>query len=121
MAPPANNNPTAFLIMTVRYSFYCGLDTNGHDVDARAIVEDLAAQFFPDGHSIREERGRYLMRTTGEVINEDTLVVTWLCMDSDKLIGVGHKKANGFAAAVKDQTYQESVLVITEDVYAVFA
>lgn len=106
--------------MTVRYSFFCGLDTNGHDVNARAIVEDLAAQFFPDGHSIREERGRYLMRTTGEVINEDTLVVTWFCTDQQKLIGEGHTKAASFAAAVKDQCYQESVLVVTEHVDAVF-
>ena len=107
--------------MTVRYSFYCGLDTNGHDVDARAIVMEAAADFFPDGHSIREEKGRYLMRTTGEVIDEDTLVVTWMCTDQQKLIGEGHKKAAAFVSVVKDQCYQESVMVVTEDVFAVFA
>lgn len=91
--------------MTVLFSIYCGTDTNGHDVNAEAIVKDLASRFFPDGHSIREESGRYLMRSTGETVDEKTLVVTWFG-DADS-----SDKVYKFAIAVKNQTFQESVLV----------
>lgn len=94
--------------MTKLFSIYCGTDTNGHDVDSPAIVKELAAKFFPHGHSIREESGRYLMQTTGQVVDELTLVVTWLGDDVNKV--------RKFAGAVKEQTFQESVLVCQQPV-----
>lgn len=96
--------------MMTLFSIYCGTDTNGWYVNVEAIIKELASEFFPDGHSIREESGRYLMRTTGKVIDEDTLVVSWFgdANSSDKVYE--------FAAAVKNQTFQESVLVSRQPV-----
>lgn len=100
--------------MTALFSIYCGTDTNGHDVNAEAIVKELAAEFFPDGHSIREESGRYLMRATGKVIDEKTLVVSWIT-DGD-----ADTKVREFAGKVKTLTFQESVMVVKQSVDADF-
>lgn len=99
--------------MTIRYTFYCGTDTNGHDVDGRQLAYDLAADFFPAGHSTREEQGRW----QGEVgtVDELTVVVTWLTDDMNH-----HATASNFAAAYKDMAWQESVMVLKETVDAAF-
>lgn len=107
--------------MSTRYEITCGLDTNGHDVDANQIARDLAAEIFPDGHTIIEATGRYLMRSTGEVIDEPTLIVVWMATDAQKGNGEAHAKVNAFARAFKNQAFQESVMITTQDVYAVFA
>ena len=106
--------------MTTLYTIHCGLDTNGHDVDADSLARQIAAECFPDGHTIIEAQGRYLMRTTGEVIDEPTLIVQWMATDAQKANGEAHAKVNEFAAAYKAFAHQESVMITTQEVYAVF-
>ena len=101
----------------IQFEIYCGLDTNGHQVDARALVAELAVKYFPDGHSIREETGRWARRDhygpTSDVITEQTLVVTWLY---SPVSGHSHAKAKEivgrFAVDYKNQAFQESVLLV---------
>ena len=106
--------------MSTLYSISCGLDTNGADVDADSLARQIAAECFPDGHTIIEAQGRYLMRTTGEVIDEPTLIIQWMATDAQKLNGEAHERVNQFAAAFKAFANQESVMITTQDVYAVF-
>ena len=107
--------------MTIQFEIYCGLDANGHDVDTRALVERLALKYFPDGHSIRSELGRYAFRDhygpTNDVITEETLVVTWLVSEAvtnaDNLVG-------RMAGDYKNLAYQESVMISRREVDAIF-
>ena len=87
------------------FSIYCGLDTNGADVDASTIARSLAADAFPQGHTITSATGRW----TGEVgvIDEPTLVITVCGGDELK------PAIKGFTTAYKQQANQESVMVTT--------
>ena len=105
--------------MTVCYQIYCGLDSNGFEVNTEALVYKLASKYFPDGYSVREEQGSWLSRETGETIREKTLVVTWYVTDHDKLAGQAHKQVSRFAGAYKTHGYQESVLVVSHECYGV--
>lgn len=102
----------------IKFEFFLGTDTNGHDVDGIKLAYDLAAQFFPAGHSIREEEGRW-MGAVG-VIDELTVVVTWLVADELIHSGEADRIASRFAGAYKTAAFQESVLVERQTVDAFF-
>lgn len=100
------------------YRIYCGTDTNGFDVDANKIARDLAAKYFPNGHTIYEAVGRW----TGEVgvIDEPTLIVEFMAGEQQVADGSAHKAVSRFAGMYKNHAYQESVLVTDVDVNAAF-
>ena len=97
---------------------YCGLDTNGHDVDANRVALDLAAKYFPNGHTINFAQGRW----SGEVgvINEPTIVVEVLCSSNEDERAQHHKAVQSFAGAYKQDAYQESVMVTSQEIDAWF-
>ena len=99
---------------TQRFSFYLGTDTNGHDVDAIKLAYDLAGEYFPHGHSIREEEGRW-MGEQGSV-TELTIVVTWLAESGQVITGEADRKASRFALAYKDLAFQEAVMIERQSV-----
>ena len=106
--------------MTIEFKIYCGLDTNGHEeVGSRAIVEKLALKYFPDGHTISEELGRWARRDhygpTSDVITEQTLVVTWICSDVQNTDGKAERLVGRFAGAYKAKAFQESVMITRRD------
>ena len=91
-----------------KFQFYLGTDTHGKMTEQAAIklAYDLAARHFPNGHSIREEEGRWLGQQGP--IEEVTVVVTWLVEGEH----VAHdRQASRFAGAYKEAAYQEAVLV----------
>ena len=100
----------------IKYVFYLGTNTNGHDVDGIKIAYDLAGEHFPHGHSIREEEGRWM----GEqgAVTELTVVVTWLAEDHQAASGEAETRASRFAKAYKDGAFQEAVLVEQQTVNA---
>ena len=98
------------------FSVYCGLDTNGHDVDSEAIFYELAADFFPHGHSVREEVGRWLSQHGP--VTERTLVLT--IMADGATYKEVHEKVGRFAGAYKIKAYQEAVLITEHAIDAVF-
>ena len=104
--------------MTRVYRIYCGTDTNGHDVDGDQVARDLAAECFPNGHTIYEATGRW----AGDVgvIDEATVIVEWLATDQQVSDGTAHKVVANFAGAYKREAFQESVLVMFNDVNAAF-
>lgn len=97
---------------------YCGLDTNGHDVDANKVALDLAAKFFPNGHTVYEANGRW----TGQVgvIDEPTIVVEVLCSSNEFERKQHHQAVQSFAGAYKEDAYQESVMVTSQEIDAWF-
>lgn len=107
--------------MTTTYRIHCGLDTNGHQSqdEARELILQLAAEAFPQGHTIIETLGRW-MKADGEVVTEPTIVVEWMATDQQKANGEAHVRVNRLAGAYKEQAYQEAVMVTTHETYAVF-
>mgnify|MGYP001490444042 CR=1 FL=1 len=103
--------------MTIKYEIYCGLDTNGHNVNAHQLVLDLALEHFPNGHSFNVQTGRWRLNSTGEAVTEQTVVVTWLAghdeIDASARVGK-------FARAYKDQAFQEAVMVVEIPIDACF-
>lgn len=99
-------------------NIYCGLDTNGRDVDAHKVAHDLAAKYFPNGHTIVNANGRW----TGQVgvIDEPTLIIQVMFSDADASANCGHDSVNEFAGNYKQQAYQESVLVTWQEIQAAF-
>ena len=95
---------------------YCGLDTNGHETDARKVALDLAAKWFPNGHTVYEANGRW----TGEagVIDEPTIVVEVVSGDSEVDRAHQHKMVQCFAGDYKNFAYQESVMVTSQEIDA---
>ncbi len=87
------------------FKIYCGLDTNGHDVDSHKLALDLAAKYFPYGHTVYDANGRW----NGDVgvIDEPTLIVEVLTDDR----AVTDHQARKFAFEYKIEAYQESVLI----------
>ena len=106
--------------MEIKFEISCGLDTNGHDVDANAIARDLAAEVFPDGHTIIEAQGRYLMRETGQVVDEPTLIVVWLAAGEQAAVSEANARVGRFVSRFKALAFQESVLVTRSEIDAVF-
>ena len=99
-------------------NIYCGLDTNGRDVDAHKLAHDLAAKYFPQGHTVVNANGRW----TGEVgvIDEPTLIVQVLFSEQDYATNVSHGAVSSFAGDYKQQANQESVLVTWQQIQAAF-
>jgi len=97
---------------------YCGLDTNGHDVDAHKLALNLAAMYFENGHTVYEAQGRWV----GEVgvINEPTIVVEVMCGTDEVERTRHHQRVQLFAGAYKQQAYQESVLITSQEIDAWF-
>jgi len=100
----------------LKFEFYLGTDTNGHDVNAIQLAYDLAAEYFPNGHSIREEDGRW-MGQDGPV-DELTLVVSWMAEAPLVASGEADRLSSRFAGAYKDGAFQEAVLVQRQTVDA---
>lgn len=97
---------------------YCGLDTNGRDVDAHKLALKLAADWFPNGHTVYEANGRW----NGEVgvINEPTIVVEVLCGTNEVERAHHHKMVQCFAGDYKNFAYQESVMITSQEIDAWF-
>ena len=110
--------------MTTEFKIYCGTDTNGHDVDARQLALDLALKFFPDGHTITEELGRWALRDhygpTSEIVTEPTIVISWIASDEQVQTGEAEGKVSRCAADFKFFCYQESVLITRREIDAIF-
>ena len=103
----------------LKFEFFLGTDTNGHDeVDAIKLAYDLAAEYFPNGHSIREEDGRW-MGQEGPV-EELTIVVSWMAEAPLVASGEADRLSSRFAAAYKNGAFQEAVLVQRQAIDAFF-
>jgi hypothetical protein len=97
--------------MTVQFQIYCGTDAPHIDaVSCEDLARNLAAEYFPHGHSVRIEDGAWKM-ATGEVINERTVVITWLT-DST----VDEHLVGKMAGQYKTLARQEAVLIIKQEV-----
>lgn len=83
--------------------------------ECEQLARNLAADYFPDGHSVRIEDGCWRMRT-GEIVNERTVVITWLT-ESDALTNA---KVGKLAHQFKNEARQEAVLVTRQEVDSFF-
>ena len=99
-------------------NIYCGLDTNGANVDAHKLAHDLAAKYFPNGHTVVDANGRWI----GEVgiIDEPTLVIQVLVPAVQSQPEQYDHKVNNFCQDYKQQANQESVLVTWQQIQAAF-
>ena len=85
---------------------------NGRSVSTDTMARDLAAKYFPHGHTIYEAKGRW--EQGGRVCNEPTLVIeVW------EVNGFERQPLGEFAGAYKNRAMQESVVIITQEVEAV--
>lgn len=127
--------------MTVQFEIFCGTDTNGHDITddqgrflspaigctpgsrqhraacARQLAMNLAAEFFPHGHSLRDEVGRW-QTADGRMITESTTVITWMA-DSGNPVDA-ERRVSAVASAFKTAAFQESVMITRREIEAVF-
>lgn len=110
--------------MTTSFQIFCGTDTNGRNVDAKKIALDLALKYFPDGHSIREETGRWAIRDhfgpTSEIVTESTIIISWFATDQEIATGSAESLVNRLAADFKAQAFQQSVLITRQNLDASF-
>jgi hypothetical protein len=102
--------------MAVQFSVFCGTDAPHIDaVSCEDLARNLAAEYFPAGHSIRIEDGCWRMQT-GEVVNERTVVITWMT-ENDAL---ANHKVGKMAKQYKDLARQEAVMVVKQEVDSFF-
>ena len=102
--------------MAVQFSIYCGTDAPHIDaVACEDLACNLAAECFPAGHSIRIEDGCWKMQT-GEVVNERTVVITWMT-ENDAL---ANAKVGKLAGQYKELARQEAVMVVKREVDSFF-
>lgn len=99
--------------MTIQFNFFLGTDTNGADVNAKQLALDLAAKYFPNGHTVSDTLGRWIGQVG--VINEATIVVTWL---TDLPPAICNITAKDFSEAYKQQANQEAVLFTQQEIVA---
>ena len=98
--------------MTVQFQIYCGTDAPHIDaVSCEDLARNLAAEYFPHGHSIRIEDGCWKM-ATGEVVNERTVVITWLA-DSKAESDIAASK---MSVKYKELARQEAVMIVKQEV-----
>ena len=105
-----------------RHQVFCGLECkyaanrngawylieNGRSVSTDTMVRDLAAEYFPHGHTIYEAKGRWMQE--GRIYTEPTLIVeVWEVEGFDK------QPVGRFAGAYKDRAQQESVVILTQE------
>ena len=105
--------------MTTEFKIYCGTDTNGHDVDAKQLALDLAAKYFPLGHTITEELGRWTT-ADGTIVTEPTIVITWIASDELVQTSQADGTVGRVAGEYKNLAFQEAVLVTRRVIDAVF-
>ena len=107
--------------MTTEFKIYCGLDTRGQlTVDqARETALGLAADWFPHGHTIGEELGRW-QDAHGVMITESTIVISWTATAEQVRTGEASKRVSQCAGGYKALAMQESVLITSQEVDAVF-
>ena len=102
--------------MAVQFSVFCGTDAPNLTPDqCEELARNLAAEYFPAGHSVRIEDGCWKMQT-GDVVKERTVVITWLT-ESDALTNA---KVGKLAHQFKNEAQQEAVLVIRQEVDSFF-
>ena len=102
--------------MATQFTITCGLDTNGHDVDAKQLILDLAAEAFQAGHTIREAIGRWTL-INGDSVEEKTIEVVWL---TEEPFDEAWPLVAGVAADYKKGAFQEAVMVTHSEVNATF-
>ena len=106
--------------MTSEFKFFFGTDTNGNEgVYAKAYALNLAAEYFPSGHTITEGLGRW-KTSSGLIVTEPSIVVSWIASMEEVQTGEAEAKISHFAADFKFWCYQEAVLVTRQEVDAVF-
>ena len=106
--------------MTTEFKIYCGTDTNGNEgVDAKAYALNLAAEYFPLGHTITEELGRWTT-ADGTIVTEPTIVISWIASAEQIQTNEAHALVSGCAAAYKNLGFQEAVLITRREVDAIF-
>ena len=111
LTPQTNIQPKV-LTMTVQFQVYCGTDAPHIDaVSCEDLARNLAAEYFPHGHSIRIEDGCWKM-ATGEVVNERTVVITWLA-DSKAESDIAVSK---MSVKYKELARQEAVMIVKQEV-----
>ena len=110
--------------MATEFKIFCGTDTNGRKVDANQLALDLAVKFFPDGHTITEETGRWALRDhfgpTKEIVTEKTIVITWIATEQEVATGSAESLVRSCASAFKIAAFQQSVLVTRRTIDADF-
>ena len=99
-------------------NIYCGLDTNGADIDARQVALTLAGKYFPTGHTVVDALGRY----SGQVgIIDEPSIIVQVMSPSDEIAADNLNQAvNLFCDAYKQDANQESVLVTWQQIQAAF-
>ena len=105
--------------MTTEFKIYCGTDTNGRDVDARQLSLDLAAKYFPLGHTIAEELGRWTT-ADGTIVTELTIVIAWIASAEQVKTNEADRLVSRLASEYKHLAFQEAVLVTRRELDAVF-
>ena len=107
--------------MTTEFKIYCGLDTRGQltTEQARETALGLAADWFPHGHTISEELGRW-QDAHGAMITESTIVISWTATAEQVRTGEASKRVSQCAGSYKALALQESVLITSQEVDAVF-
>lgn len=114
--------------MPVLFEIYCGLDSQARKIDTKTIALDLALKYFPAGHSVREETGRWMATGTkysrGTALTEKTLVISWYASDELCVNGLLDGKAddlvNKMAIEYKNLASQEAVMVTKRNVETYF-
>ena len=95
------------------HSIYCGLQSSDLTEDqARQLVLDLAAEHFPNGHTIHEATGRW--RGVMVQCDEPTLIIEVWQVD-----GFGIPPIGDCAADYKELARQESVVILSHQSDAV--
>lgn len=98
--------------MATQFQIFCGTDAPHIDpIACEDLARNLAAEYFPHGHSVRIEDGCWKM-ATGEIVKERTVVITWLT-DSDELT---NKNVGKLAFDYKNLARQEAVMIIRQEV-----
>ena len=97
--------------MATQFQIFCGTDAPHIDaVSCEDLARNLAAEYFPNGHSIRIEDGCWRM-ATGEIVNEKTVVITWL---TDSVSD--HQQVGRMAGSYKELARQEAVMIVKQEV-----
>lgn len=107
--------------MTAEFKIYCGLDTRGQLTadQARETALGLAADWFPHGHTISEEVGRW-QDASGVMLTEPTIVISWTATAEQVRTGEASKRVSQCAGSYKVLAFQESVLITSQEVDAIF-
>ena len=107
--------------MTTEFKIYCGTDACGQLTadQARETALGLAADWFPHGHTISEELGRW-QDAKGVMITESTIVIGWIATAEQVRTGEAAKRVSQCAGAYKALALQESVLITSQEVDAIF-